>query len=241
MQKSAIIIPCYKEGSRLQKNSFIEFLQTHPDVHIFFVNDGSPDDTHDILSSIHNSLPDQINIVTLEKNNGKANAVRCGLFAAKSKNVFAHIGYLDADLSTSIPEYYRLLLIMKEADADFAFGSRIKKLSTTIERSFFRHITGRMIATLIDSKFKLGIYDTQCGAKWFKQEIINLVYMEPFKTMWFFDVEIFLRIKNVLPAAKGVEIPLNKWKDPGGSKINILHFPTVVKDIISLIRSYKKP
>lgn len=241
MQKIAIIIPCYKEAGRLKQNSFIEFLQAHPDVDIFFVDDGSPDSTPAILSFIHTPLPFQVNIISLSINKGKANAIRVGLLAANSKADYTHIGYLDADLSTDITEFYRLFGLMKQGNADFVFGSRVKLLCTTIERSFFRHITGRAIATIIDLKFKLGIYDTQCGAKWFKQELINLICSDPFKTNWLFDVEIFLRIKKALPGAKGMEIVLNKWKDSGGSAINVLHFPIVVKDIIVLLCSYQKP
>ncbi len=240
MQKIAIIVPCYKEGGRLKQNSFIEFLKEHPCVNIFFVDDGSPDNTHSILSLIQHSLPEQVTIITLQENKGKANAIRSGLLAIINIPGYSHFGYLDADLSTKITEFYRLLLVMKDANADFAFGSRVKLLASNIERSFFRHIVGRMVATVIDLKFKFGIYDTQCGAKWFKYELIKIISHSPFRTTWLFDIEIFIRIRNKLPLSKGIEIVLNEWKEPGGSKLNILHFPSVVKEMILLVCSGKK-
>ena len=240
MQKNAIVIPCYKEGDRLKKSSFFEFLQTHPDANIFFVDDGSQDNTANVLLEIQSTCPEQVQVLTLQKNYGKAYAVRHGLLAAKSEGYYTHIGYFDADLSTDIREYYSFLKQMQEKGAEFAFGSRIKKLSSKIERSFFRHVIGRIIATIVDAKFNLGIYDTQCGAKWFTKEAVSIGCNTPFKTKWLFDVEIFIRIRSGFPSAKGIEIPLNKWKDPGNSKINVFHLPGVLKDIFSLLNTYQK-
>jgi dolichyl-phosphate beta-glucosyltransferase len=240
MQKIAIIIPCYNEGKRLQKKAFTDFLSTHEDTVLFFVNDGSSDNTSGILDSIRSKSGHQVRVISLEKNGGKANAVRTGLIESVSENEFAYTGYLDADLSTSPQEFYRLFLLMKEKNLDYIFGSRIKMINTSVKRSQFRHIAGRLIATTIDSKFKLGIYDTQCGAKCFKSEVIRSVCKKPFITKWFFDVEIFLRIKKELPDAKGIEVPLQQWEDAPGSKINIFSFPSVLKEIILLRLKYSK-
>lgn len=241
MQKIAIIVPCYNEANRLSKDAFTNFMHIHPDTNIFFVNDGSTDKTQFVLAEIENSRPGQVKIITLNKNKGKANAVRTGLLAAKNKNLYDHIGYLDADLSSSLEEFYRLYELVKDNNKHFITGSRIKMLNTKIERSSFRHITGRIIATILDSKFKLGIYDTQCGAKCFKQETIDCICEQPFKTKWLFDVEIFLRLRTGLPQAAGIEAPLNCWEDAGKSKIRIFNFPLVIKEIFSLFLNYRKP
>ncbi len=240
MQKIAIIIPCYNEGKRLQKKAFADFLSTHTDAVLFFVNDGSSDNTSEILNSVKSGSANQVRIITLEKNTGKANAVRTGLLESIAENEFAYAGYLDADLSTSPEEFFRLFSLMKEKNLDYIFGSRIKMINTSVKRSQFRHIAGRLIATAVDSKFKLGIYDTQCGAKCFKSEAIRTVCKNPFITKWFFDVEIFLRIKKELPDAKGLEVPLQQWEDTPGSKINIFSFPSVLKEIILLRLKYSK-
>ncbi len=241
MQKIAVIIPCYNEAKRLQPQAFVGFLQSHTDADLFFVNDGSTDLTLSILTEIKKNCPEQVQIISINKKGGKANAVREGLLATQKKTSHHYVGYLDADLSTSLTEFYRLYQVICKSGVDYLSGSRVKMLHTNIERSFFRHITGRIIATIIDSKYKLGIYDTQCGAKWFKTELIDIFCQEKFITKWFFDVEIFLRIKKNMPEAKGIEVPLAKWKDPGGSKINILDFPFVIKEIFSLRRKYRKP
>jgi glycosyltransferase involved in cell wall biosynthesis len=241
MQKIAIIVPCYEEGNRLKQQSFIDFLQDNRSVHIYFVDDGSRDTTPIILSSLKAMLPDQVNVITMPANSGKANAVRCGCLTASENAAFSHIGFLDADLSTDLQEFYRIYNLMIENQLDFAFGSRVKLMSIPITRSFPRHIIGRIIASIIDLKFKLGIYDTQCGAKWFSARMVKTLMESPFKTRWLFDVEIFVRMRKNLSYAKGMEIPLARWNDAGGSKISFFHFPAIVKEITVLMRSYKRP
>jgi hypothetical protein len=128
---------------------------------------------------------------------------------------------------------------MATENLDYVFGSRIKLMQATIKRSFSRHLIGRFIATLIDWKFKLGIYDTQCGAKCFRASMMNELTSDDFKTDWFFDVELFLRIKKSYPLAKGKEIPLANWSDPGKSRLTLLHFPAVFGDLFALMNNYR--
>jgi dolichyl-phosphate beta-glucosyltransferase len=241
MPKIAIIIPCYNEGKRLCHEPFRNFLTGTPEADIFFVNDGSTDNTFTILEEIKSSLPgNNITILTLKQNKGKAYATREGILMASSQNQYNYIGYLDADLSTSLENLYALFLEMDQNKADYILGSRIKMLNALIKRNWFRHIAGRLIATVIDSKFKLGIYDTQCGAKCFASKLIAEICKEPFKTKWFFDVELLLRIKSACPLSKGIEYPLNKWIDPGGSKMNIFKFPAIIKELYLLFKNYSR-
>ncbi|HWJ27211.1 MAG TPA: hypothetical protein VNS32_11755, partial [Flavisolibacter sp.] len=148
------------------------------------------------------------------------------------------VGYLDADLSTGMEELLRLKDLLSSKDLDIVLGSRIKKIDTVIERSFFRHITGRMIATLIDQKFKLGVYDTQCGAKVFRSAVIEHSIQELFYTKWFFDVELLLRIRKNHSHFACAEIPLCKWHNVANSKLSILSFPAVLKDLYVLLNKY---
>jgi dolichyl-phosphate beta-glucosyltransferase len=236
MQSLTIIIPCYNEESRLDPYSFSGFANLHPDIRFIFINDGSTDGTSKILEQIH-SLIGSSEIISFSENRGKAEAVRTGLISALKTNP-DYIGYLDADLSTTLKEFYEMWETAKSNDLDMVLASRIKKIDTKIERSFFRHFTGRILATIIDQKFDLGVYDTQCGAKIFKSDLIEKIIKAPFSTKWFFDVEILLRMRSLYPEAKATEIPLKQWINVSNSKIGIWSFPAVVKDLFSLFNKY---
>lgn len=237
MPSVAVIVPCFNEAHRLEAGEFIRFAQTHTDVSLFFVNDGSTDATGIVLQRLKTDLQNRVQVITLPTNKGKGEAVRRGMLAALQHN-FGYTGYLDADLSTPPEEYYRIYQEGLQKQADIILASRIKKIDSRIQRSAVRHITGRMIATLIDFKFRLGYYDTQCGAKIFKTPVLENIISKGFHTKWFFDVEIFLRIRNGNPAYKAVEIPTEIWLNKKGSKINLLSFPVVMKELFTLMARY---
>lgn len=235
MPSIAVIIPCYNEANRIQTSEFIAFSNEHQDIQFYFVNDGSTDDTEKSLLKIKESS--QSKIISLEKNCGKANAIRKGLMAAMADR-FEFTGYLDSDLSTSLDEFMRLKNLLLDNRLDMVLGSRIKKIDTSIKRSFFRHIVGRMIATLIDQKFELGVYDTQCGAKIFRSSLLKEIIDQPFYTKWFFDVELLLRLRKQNPHFHAAEIPLNKWHNVPNSKLSVLSFPLILKDLFVLLNKY---
>jgi dolichyl-phosphate beta-glucosyltransferase len=236
MPSLVIIIPCYNEAQRLEPLKFIEFSKRHPTIQFCFVNDGSTDDTLSLLNTIAQATT-AATVVSLPKNKGKGEAVRQGMKKCLETNC-DFIGYLDADLSTSLEEFYELHLLAGRNNADIVIGSRVKKADTVIERSFLRHITGRMIATIVDQKFKLGIYDTQCGAKLFNANILNGNIEQPFQTKWFFDVELLWRVKNKNQLLVIREIPLQEWRNVKNSKITILSFPLILKELYTLLTRY---
>jgi glycosyltransferase involved in cell wall biosynthesis len=237
MPSFAIIVPCYNEEKRIQPSLFILFAHLHKAVKFFFVNDGSKDETANIIKKMAAEC-ENIELINLSKNYGKGEAVRQGLVSALSKNNFDYIGYLDADLSTSLEEYYELCIYAYQNNADFIFGSRIKKLGSIINRSFIRHVSGRILVTFIDKKFRLGYYDTQCGAKLFKSQVLCNIIQQPFLTRWFFDIEIFLRLKAENKKYYGIEYPLKIWNNITGSKLNVLSFPAVCKEVFVLLSKY---
>jgi dolichyl-phosphate beta-glucosyltransferase len=239
MSKVSIIIPCYNEAERLKKDPFLQLLYSQADVQLLMVNDGSTDKTGLLLEEIRKASPQKVKVISYTKNLGKSFAVFKGMQEALHNNS-QFIGYLDADLSTGIEEFLQLAQKAEQEKADYIFGSRVKMLNHVINRSTLRHVCGRILTTLIDSRYRLGIYDTQCGAKMFTAEIIRLITGEPFKTSWLFDVEIFLRIREAGKTAKGLEIPLKNWTDPGHSKISLLSFPRVSAELLQLIKHYKR-
>lgn len=240
MPKISIIIPCFNEESRLKKEPLLQLLHAGNDVTLILVNDGSTDNTHLLLKEIEKAGQQNVVVISYPENKGKANAVFKGMEYAINNSNPAFIGYLDADLSTSLDEFLNLAEIAKQEQADYVFGSRIKMLNYLIHRSAIRHICGRMLSTIIDFRYQLSIYDTQCGAKLFTPAIVKIITRTPFKTKWLFDVEIFLRIRETNMTVKGLEIPLKKWADPGKSKISLLSFPKICGEYVRLIKYYKR-
>lgn len=70
--KLAIVIPCYNEASRLNATVFKDFLARTDSVHLIFVDDGSSDETAEVLRQIHASREEFSSVLVLPENVGKA-------------------------------------------------------------------------------------------------------------------------------------------------------------------------
>ena len=100
----AVIIPCYNEFNRLNTKEFSSFLSKEKNQHIsfLFVNDGSQDNTIDLLRELASKF-EKVSFINLEENVGKAEAIRQGVLHSKSQQ-FDYIGYFDADLAAPLDE-----------------------------------------------------------------------------------------------------------------------------------------
>ncbi len=233
MLNTALIIPCYNEENRLPID---EFLRAADQYYLIFVNDGSSDDTKDYLKKLTHQ---NVAIINLPENVGKANAVRAGMLSFAKDEKFKQVqwmGFLDADLATpieEIKEFHRYRETF-HIEAKSIWGSRIYKLGSHIERKARRHYVGRIFATAAHLICGIETYDSQCGAKIFHVSLVEKAFKEPFLSRWLFDIEIYLRLKN----EKIVEYPLKYWKDVDGSKVSL--FGMLFKTIPELWRIRQK-
>jgi dolichyl-phosphate beta-glucosyltransferase len=240
-RRIVVVVPCYNEAARLDVDAFFRFVDddTGLDVGFLFVDDGSTDATADVLAGLAARAPAHIRVLTLHRNAGKAEAVRAGLACAVDAGA-AVVGYLDADLSTSVVEMARLLAVLDaRADVDVVLGSRVALLGRTIERSPVRHVLGRVFATGASLALDLAVYDTQCGAKCFRASVVDAAVRAPFSSRWAFDVELLARLLEAgVPAARFVEVPV-AWRDVKGSKLHAAAMARAGLDLarIALTRS----
>jgi len=238
MQKIAIIIPCYNEERRLKESSLLELLNDNS-VTLYLANDGSRDKTLDIITAFSLQNPERCFVLNYTENSGKANTIFKAVNEVLSINVYDYIGYFDADFSTPADEVLRILKELQIKKYPLIFGSRVLLLNSNINRKWQRHIIGRVIITLINFKFKLGVYDTQCGAKIFSKEIIPIAFSRPFFTSWLFDVEVFIRLKKENQLAQACEFPLKEWRDIEGSKLSWKTSFKIIKELYLLNKNYK--
>lgn len=240
----ALVVPCYNEATRLQLDLFTDYLHKHKTVTFIFVNDGSTDSTLEVLSAFCNEHQGRAKVVSLEKNSGKAEAVRCGVTGLFGSQ-YEYIGYWDADLSTPLEELYSLLSAMKSSNADLVLASRVKILGHQIDRHLYRHLAGRVFATLASQTLNLPVYDTQCGAKLFVNSMmLEIAFADPFITNWSFDVEILMRHKVIYELREDemniIEVPVRSWSDVPGSKVHPMDFLSEIYGLWRIYRYYRR-
>jgi len=245
MPKICIVIPCYDEEDRLPVKEFNNFLTASDSVFFYFVNDGSNDNTSEILNNLHKNWAEETRVLNLSHNSGKAEAVRRGVLESLNWKDFDYVGYFDADLSTPLYEIQFLFDHINQKEAyQMAFGSRVKRIGARVERNAVRHYPSRILATLIGMSLKLPVYDTQCGAKLMKAGIIPEIFKMPFISRWFFDVEIFARIIRIFGLKTSlnimIEVPLRQWIDTPGSKIRPTYLFKAPLELLKIHLAYQR-
>jgi len=240
-----LVIPCYNEERRLPVDELRAFALPDMRVDFLLVNDGSRDGTLRLLESLAREDPAKFSVLNLERNSGKAEAVRRGILAAMDRKPDL-VGFWDADLATPLSELTHFLTVFgKRPEIEMVFAARVRLLGRAISRNPRRHYVGRVGATLISSSLGLAVYDTQCGAKLFRAgDEMRALFTEPFLSRWIFDVEVIARLvrqRGRDDAARAIyELPIMSWHDVKGSKVRSTDFLRALKDLWKIHRAYKK-
>jgi glycosyltransferase involved in cell wall biosynthesis len=241
--RATLVVPCFDEAARLDRHAFGSLLDDAA-LDLLFVDDGSTDGTGAVLRELANAHPGRIRWLQLERNRGKAEAVRQGLIDALSTTPPpAIVGYADADLATPAPELRRLVDVLRGSDAQVLLGSRVALLGREVHRRPVRHYLGRIFATAASLTLRTDVYDTQCGAKLFRASpALAAALAQPFASRWVFDVELLGRLLTgtgdaaPVPASAFLEEPLRVWRDVAGSKLDSRHMLGAVADLARIGR-----
>jgi len=224
MTPATVVVPCYNEASRLDQAAFIA-LAGKPGIRLLFVDDGSKDDTSKVIEALAGKAK-TIDFLVLPQNGGKGEAVRQGMRVALDRGAKV-VGYFDADLSTPIDECVRLVSELDDPKLQVIIGSRVAMLGTRIDRQTLRHYASRGFATAASIVLQCAIYDTQCGAKYFRASpALDAAIAEGFTSRWAFDVELLGRLMIGKPGVPGLpldvikEVPLLQWTHVAGSKLH---------------------
>ncbi|HYC56552.1 MAG TPA: glycosyltransferase [Candidatus Binatia bacterium] len=241
---TVIVVPCYNESRRLDRRAFLEYVAGHQGVRFLFVDDGSTDSTAAVLEELCGQAPASLRMLRLERNSGKAEAVRRGVLAAITGHP-RYVAYWDADLSTPLDAVASFIAALDENPQLLAvLGSRVRRLGADVDRRPLRHYAGRIFATLASLALGLSVYDTQCGAKMFRAvDPVPGLFEKPFLSRWIFDVEVLARLQvAVAPqsaAPRLSELPLRRWHDVAGSKLTMGTGIAAFGDLWRIYRCYR--
>jgi len=219
--ENGIVIPCYNEANRLKFNEFRNFISQNSNYLLCFVNDGSKDATLDQLLEFQAENSNQVRVVNLVENQGKAEAVRAGMLHLLSE--------------TEVDK--RLVQVMIDEEKQMVVGSRKMNLGNDVVRSAFRKIASAAVGMVINLIIAMPVRDTQCGAKVFERSTATYLFRQAFISRWLFDVELFIRIRNLYESqvmSRISEVGLLNWTEVEGSKISLtesLKFPVRLMEI----------
>ena len=167
-----LVIPCFNEEQRLVESEVIQCIAVLQ-CSVILVDDGSTDRTLEMMNNLRHRFPEDIHVLPLRTNVGKGEAVRAGFNFAFERGA-TQVLFCDADFAVGPQDLMRICTTLEEhTDCKAVIGSRIALVGSNIQRSVFRHYSGRAFATLVSLILGHRIYDTQCGAKAFKVDSMS--------------------------------------------------------------------
>lgn len=227
----SIVIPAYNEAARIPATlkAIIDSIRRHGwDAEVVVVNDGSRDNTAQIVTEFARSAP-EIRLLENPSNCGKGYSVRHGILHALGDVVM----FTDADLSSPIDEAEGLFAAIA-AGADIAIGSRWLATSRQTHRQpLYRQFFGRCFNLLTRMVMNLPFADTQCGFKAFTRSAAQTVFQLQTIERWGFDPEIlFIALKRGYHVK---EIPVS-WAHDARTRISYLRDGTQMLKELAIVR-----
>ena len=228
--KLSIVIPCYNEAKDIASNvdkvkSYL--LDKKIDNEIILVNDGSKDNTKEVIESING-----VKALSYEKNRGKGGAVKYGIENATGDYVL----FMDADLSTDISAIEKVIELAP--NYDLVIGSRHAKDSVIKKKQpVLRVFIGWCCRVLVNMNFHTKLKDTQCGFKALRTDIAKKIVEKQKITNFAFDVEyIYIaKLNNLSMCELGIT-----WSDDRGSTVSPVKSSLKFFKDIGFIRRHKK-
>lgn len=241
-----VVLPAYGEGARLPAlaaalaERLSDFVAAQVD--LILVDDGSTAvDSERMRAAVERAAAalatrgtaHAFRFVRAARNGGKGSAIRLGWRHAAADA--AWLGWMDADGAIGADELLRLVaLAAGDPAADVLAASRVKMAGKQVERRVFRHVQGRIFATLTEAALGLGVYDTQCGLKLARADGVRAVLPLLREDRWMLDVELLALLKA--RGARIWEVPID-WRDAGTSKVRFGRDPLCMLWALGRIRA----
>ena len=219
----SVIIPLYNEAESLPE--LHAWIKRVMDEHgysyeIYFVNDGSTDDSWKVIEELH-AQHSEVKGIKFRRNYGKSPALYCGFDRAVGDVVIT----MDADLQDSpdeIPDLYRMIT---EEGYDLVSGYKQKRydpLSKTLPTKLF-NATARKVSGIRN------LHDFNCGLKAYRKEVVK-------------NIEVYGEMHRYIPyLAKnagfckiGEKIVQHQARKYGVTKFGLNRFVNGYLDLISL-------
>ncbi len=157
--------PCYNDARTigdLVREADCQLQQLSADYEIIVVNDGSRDESGQVLQELQAQVP-RLRVVTHERNRGYGGALRSG-FAHATKDV---VFYTDGDGQYDVRELPILLMLLTD-DTDFVNGIKMNRQDPP-----HRIFVGNLHRFLMRWTFWLPINDVDCDFRLIRRSVLE--------------------------------------------------------------------
>ncbi len=194
------VMPVYNESRTLDKVLSLVFNAVPDILEVVAVDDGSKDNSREILTAYARKEP-RLKVIFQPENCGKTAALRTGI-AASTGNV---IIVQDADLEYDPHDINKLMQVFRERDMDAVYGSRFMNWREHGSR-YTQHYLANKTLTFLSNLFNgLALTDVETCYKAIKGDLLRSMTINSKRFGFEIEVTAFLAKKK----AKLVEVPVS--------------------------------
>jgi dolichol-phosphate mannosyltransferase len=228
-----VMLPTFKEAQNL--NIIIPELLSIKGLSVMVVDDSSPDNTVDVISSLSKKFPNRIYLYQ-RKERGRATA---GIFGFKKalEEKPDYIVEMDADLSHRPQDLEKMLLNMDKYDV--VIGSRFVKGGKDLREQLSRHLLSQFSRNMYKLITGLKIEDVGSGFKCYKTKVIDSLLTSEFFSKAGTSICLEINFKIVKSGFKIFEFPIEFIdRIHGESKVTWKSFVEPIFIAFKLISKY---
>lgn len=192
----SIVIPVYNEAKFIEitLKKIISAKTPGFKKEIIIVDDGSKDETPQILKKITSKIKTaKVVLICKKKNEGKGSALKTGFLKTTGDIVLIQ----DADLEYDPSDYNILLEPFLKDDADVVYGSRFITNRPHRVLYFWHYLVNNFLTAFSNILTNLNLTDMETGYKVFKGEIIRKIAPQLESKRFGFEPEITARIAKI--------------------------------------------
>jgi len=205
MSNAIVVIPTYNEVEnieRLLRNIFA--LQRTFDVLV--VDDNSPDGTAQLVNSLIEEFPKQLNILSRKGKWGLGTAYIAGFKWALERE-YEYIFEMDADFSHNPNDLIRLYNACSKGGYDLSIGSRYVGGVNVVNWPMSRVLLSWLASKYVRFVTRMRIYDTTAGFVCYRRKVLEKINLDKIQFVGYaFQIE--MKFKTYLAKYRIIEVPV---------------------------------
>lgn len=218
IDKLSVFFPCYNEEANIT-NTFNKALPIIKEIagewEVILINDGSTDNTLNVIQDIAQTDPSHIKIVNHAQNRGYGAAFKSGFYTAR----YDWIAFTDSDGQFDFSDIKKLIKAQKDTSADLVIGYYLGR-----KVPFYRIWGSTLWQLAVYILFGLKVKDIDCGFKLVNKKVIDTIPKLEAERGPFISSEFL--IKSEKAGFKIVEVGVNHFSrtqgEATGSKLNVI-------------------
>lgn len=173
-KKISLVIPCFNEEESIplfykEVKKVSPQLRGYP-LEFMFVNDGSSDNTLEVLRNLHNDHPEEVHYISFSRNFGKESALYAGLNEATGD----YVAVMDVDLQDPPEQLVPMLEGIEDENFDVVGTRRVDRKGEPVIRSFFSNMFYKLINKISHTQFISGVRDFRLMTRQVVESVLKM-------------------------------------------------------------------